>query len=398
MQSVVNVSYHIDEVEKAAEELVCLPKNFILQANSIGLLYAYSDMDLEALVALVSQKVSFPVLGCTTVATMDSTATHELCATLMVLTADDCTFSTTVSGNITKENIFDEVNTTYLSARASLQEEPKLIFALPAYNLEIMLDEYSTIFNQVAPGIPVLGGLPSYSGEGDTNAIFYRGQLFTQNLVLLCISGNLQPVFEVKNIIGSTMERKRRVTKAEKNVIYTLNDQPFTSYLSELGLHFENMDTLNQTIAFVSNPLLLENVQVAGNSNYSFVRTLHELDYAAGSGTAIGLIPEGATLSICQLNKDDIEKGGAEAMRTLVGKMQQNAGYKYSTVLAVSCIGRLTVMLPKASVEGDGIRSQLPQDIAFSGFYSYGELGPLSLSSGAFTNFAHNESLVLCAF
>ena len=154
----------------------------------------------------------------------------------------------------------------------------------------------------------------------------------------------------------------------------------------------------NNTVAFVSNPLLLEHGRAGSEEAFAYVRTLHEIDLEKGTGTAIGRIPMDATLSVCPLHRDEIAQAALDGIGTLSEKIGAGpVGYEFSTVLAVSCIGRHLLMSPNNSAEVDNILSRFPAGLTLCGFYSYGELGPLS-SGERSVNFAHNESLVLCAF
>ena len=136
---------------------------------------------------------------------------------------------------------------------------------------------------------------------------------------------------------------------------------------------------------------------VHGQSNYSFVRTLHKIDLNDGSGTAIGEIPKDATLSICSLQSEHIQRAALAGMDELAAKMRAAPEYSYSTVLAVSCIGRYLLMVPNNGAEVENLRKKLPSGVTLSGFYSYGEMAPMQGKDGKTVNFAHNESLVLCA-
>lgn len=260
-----------------------------------------------------------------------------------------------------------------------------------------MLDEYSNAFNAAAPGVPVIGGLPSYHANGDCNAVLRNGRVFSDRAAVLGLSGNVRPVFSVQNVTANDAERKRRVTGAKDNVIYRVGNQSFTDYLRDMGLPVEKLTQGNNTITFVSNPLLLESAKDETDIPFRFARTLHEIDLEKGSGTAIGQVPEGVTISICTLQRSEIEQAAAEGMTALSEKMQaaKQEGYVYSTVFAVSCIGRHLLMLPKGEVEIERLLSVFPKELTLSGFYSYGEIGPQG--DGQSRNFAHNESLVLCA-
>ena len=394
MKSFVNVTEQIDDLPLAVEELLAGAAPEALQKNTVGILFCYSDMDTTGLAAILAQKAGFPILGCTAIATMEhSRGFHDIAATLMVLTADDCSMAVAVSDPITPQNVAEQIDKTCRSACQALGEDPKLLFALPPYILEIMLDEYASGFNRCCPGIPVLGGLPSYNAFGDKNLTIFGGGAYSDRLVLLAAGGNLRPVFSVQNVTSVDADRKRKVTHAKDNVIYRVGDQTFTDYLREVGLPVDGLTMGNTTITFVSNPLLLENAQ----DGYCFARTLHEINLEEGSGTAIGQIPVDATVSVCSLQRGEIEQAAAAGIKALKEKMavSQSDGYVYNAVLAVSCIGRHLLMLPNNDAEVNSLLTEFPAGLTLSGFYSYGELGPQGAAQTH--NFAHNESLILCA-
>lgn len=400
MISKVAVTHQMDDYALAARELSeQILGGDALKTNSAGILMCYSDMEVENFVAELKGLLSFEVVGCACVASMDGgEGFHEMAATLLVLSADDCAFSVGVSEPVAPGNVAGRVAKTYAEVASGLHGAPKLLVAILPYSLDIMLDEFTLAFNEVAEGIPVVGGLPSHTGSDDANVTISRGQVYRDRLVLLGISGNVRPVFSVQNVTASTVELKRKVTKARDNTVYRVGNQTFVEYMREIGFPLDSL-TGADTVTFVSNPLLLENVKMQGGDDFTFVRTLHKIDIDEGSGTAIGMIPESATLSICSLDRKDIETAAGTGMRDLQEKMArvEKEGYAFSTVFAVSCIGRYLLMSPQGETETKGLLAELPQGISLAGFYGYGEIGPLPWGDTAVMNFAHNESLVLCA-
>ncbi len=401
MFSKVSVTYQMDDMPAAARELADgVRDGFTLQKNAAGLLFCYSDVDVEELAASIKECLNIDIIGCTCIATLDGEeGFHEMAATLVVLTADDCEFSAALTGDITADNVESEVEAAYEKAKQAIPGDPKLVFALPPYTLDAPLDKFTNTFNRIAGGVPVIGGIPSNNENGDINGVIHDGNVYPTRLALLCISGNLNPVWSVRRVTGSSVERKRKVTSAEGNVVHRVGDQKFADYMMDLGFTAEMLTQGNTTTMFVSNPLLLEQAGPDGEV-FSFVRTLHKVDPVEGSGTAVGYIPEGATLSICSLEKSDIEQAAVLGMRELNEKIAANSGpdYQYNTVLAVSCIGRYLLMLPTSDVEAKQILSNLREGFTMGGFYSYGEIGPVPTEGNAIKSFAYNESLVLCAF
>lgn len=402
MFSKVSVTHQVDDLPLAAQALADgINGGMPLAQNSIGLLMCYSDMELAPFVTELNKRIPFDVIGCTCIAAMDNAeGFHEIAASLLVLSADDCQFAATISAPIVPGYAEAAVAKAYADIANALPGPAKLLYAIPPYNLSISLDEFTDAFNRVAQGVPVIGGLPSYNGSGDANMTIYNDRATEDCLVLLGISGNLHPVFGVQNVVGSTVERKRKVTAAKDNTVYRVGAQTFVDYMREINFPVDGLTGTNDTITFVSNPILLENVKLGDGEDFSFVRTLHKLDTAEGSGTAIGRIPMDATLSICSLEKGDIETAAGIGMRDLKEKMAQveKEGYTFSTILAVSCIGRYLLMLPNSGTETEKLLAEMPPNITFAGFYGYGEIGPLPLNKAEMINFAHNESLVLCAF
>jgi hypothetical protein len=398
MKSYVTLTTQIDDIEAAAADLLKgVGTEFSLEASSVGILLCYSDMDVRGLAAAVGAKAQFDIIGCTAIATMDKAGGfHEMAAALTVLTGSEGSLAAVVSEEILPGNVNTQVKAAYEAAASQLSAGPELLIVIPPYILEIMLDAYTNAFNAIAPGVPIVGGLPSFNAAGDENLTVFNGSVFSNRLVMIAVGGGVRPVFSVQNVIGGDVERKRKVTRASDNVVYQVGNESFTDYLRSFGLPVEELVHGNNTITFVSNPLLLESSEK--EAEFSFARTLHEINLEEGSGTAIGMIPEGAMLSICALERDQIEKAAAEGVRILKGKMAQaqGEGYVYSTVLAVSCFGRHLLMLPNSDAEVRRLLEEFPEGPALSGFYGYGEIGPQGAERTQ--NFAHNESLVLCAF
>ncbi len=394
MRSWVAYTDQLDDIESAVEELFSKINGFSEMKNSVGILSCYADMDLQAFVSAIASRLPFDVIGCTRISAFGgAAATQTVSACLTVLSADDCCFSVGASDPIAPGSVCQAVTAAYNTARAKLPDDPKLIYVLPPYDLGIMLDEYCDALNRVAPEVPVIGGVPSNNGNGDLNAVFANGSVCESRMALLLVSGNVRPVFSISGVEGGVAQYKRKVTKAHANAVYEVGGERFTDYLKEFGFDVEALSSRNTAISFVTNPLILEI-----SDDIAFVRMLHKLNIGDGSGTAIGSIPEGAFLSICAIDREAIVKTASAGIRALLEEMAANEkdGYRYTTILAVSCIGRFTVMLPDEGAEVRAVCSALPEALSLSGFYGYGEIGPLS--GGCFKgSFSHNESLVFCA-
>lgn len=377
-----------------------IDQQITLLKNSAGLLFCYSDMDVPLLVDELWKRLNIPIIGATAIAALNDTKNfHDMSVTLMILTADDCEFSVSVSEPINPRNIRIETDRTYRKAASSLSGGPKLVYAIPPYQLDIMLDAYTDVFTEIAPEVPFIGGLPSCNGSDDDNLTICNGGTYPDRLVMLAVSGRIRPVFSLQTVLESNETKKRRVTQAKNNVIYKVDDISFTDYLLEIGMPLKTISDFNKTVSFAANPLLIEDTREGFGPDFKYLRTLHEIDMADGSGTAIGRVPLGSYVSVHPLSRGEIGEAARIGIQTLNRKMlsESTDGYEFSTVLAVSCTGRYVIMTPNGEVETVNVLKGLRDGLNLAGFYSYGEISPLPVPGGL-VSFSHNESLVLCAF
>jgi len=401
MNSYVAMTDQIDEPDLAAQLLYDqIRDQGALLKNSAGILICNSDMEVAQLAELLAEKLSFPIIGGTTIASMDHVnGFHESAVTLLVLTADDCCFSVACSEPIIPEQATAQVEQTYRAAAAGLEEEVKLLFVIPPYQLDVMLDIYADVFNQIAPGVPAIGGLPSYHGKDDLNVTIFNGQTYADRMVLLAVSGMVRPFFSVQTVHGADTSKKRQITKAEDNVVYQVGNQTFAEYLEEAGLPVDMLCAGNSTITFTANPFMVEENREEFGDAFTYLRALHALDRDSGAGIAIGRVPEGGSISLCPLNRERISiaaEQGVVQLKEQIAEIERE-GYRFSTLFAVSCVGRYVLMSPDSAIETTMILGGLSEGMALAGFYSYGEICPLPGKQGPVV-FAHNESLTLCAF
>lgn len=130
MKSIVSVTYEMDDPETAAAELLDgITRTFTPAKNSVGILFCYSDMEIDKLAARVEEKAGFEIIGCTAIANMDERdGFHEMAVTLTVLSADDCLFATAASDPITPENVAESIGKACEEIRGKLGGDPETAF------------------------------------------------------------------------------------------------------------------------------------------------------------------------------------------------------------------------------------------------------------------------------
>ncbi len=171
---------------------------------------------------------------------------------------------------------------------------------------------------------------------------------------------------------------ERRITRAEGNVLYELDGQPalelYRRYLGELasglpstGLRF---------------PLA---IRADREGTERLVRTILGHSEADRSLTFAGEMPEGAYAQLMMANGDRLVHAAGLASEQAV------ASGPPSLCIAVSCVGRRWVLGERAEEEVEAVAEGLPPGCALAGFYSYGELSPVGITSCNL----HNQTMTI---
>lgn len=400
MKSTAVLTFEMDDMTLAAKQLADQVKSTLkLCKKTFGVIYADSELDHKALMAALKEELPIEFIGCTTVAVLDGKQGFlEMCTSLVVITGDDISFSITHSEPITASNAYDVIRKAYHKCAEAINNDVKLIFALPPYNLDIMLDEFPEILSEVSGGKPVYGGLPSFNESDDSIATMDSFGVYDNRMILLVMGGNVKPIFSVGSVVENLTRKKAVVTKSDKNIVYSVGDMPFVEYCNTLGLSMMNLNE-SRTLPFVSTPMVIETAGIPDDDGVPVIRAIHAVDKEDGSCIAICKVPQDSLLSIASLKKSDIEASSAKGIEDLLKQIGDNSidGYEYSTIFCTSCIGRFLIMTPDNDAEGNIVMNATPDHIQVTGYYGYGEISPTSIREGKAMNRAHNHSIVMLA-
>lgn len=174
---------------------------------------------------------------------------------------------------------------------------------------------------------------------------------------------------------------EREVTRSSGNVLYTLDDQPALAlYRKYLGERAGELPA-----AGLLFPLAIRNELEADGLT---MRTILAIDEAAQSMTFAGDIPQGSFVRMMRANRDRLIDGatGAADGFAIAAKPPLER-----LCVAISCIGRRLVLGQRCEEEIEAVLDNLPDACRMIGFYSYGELSPLS--SGRCD--LHNQTMTL---
>ena len=122
------------------------------------------------------------------------------------------------------------------------------------------------------------------------------------------------------------------------------------------------------------------------------VRTLLAVDEKEQSMTFAGDIPQGAIVQLMKASFEKLIEGASGAAENTLEKLQ--SGNSQLSIL-ISCVGRKLVLGQRIEEEVEGVREVLGSSTTITGFYSYGEISPLTPNVNCEL---HNQTMTITTF
>lgn len=390
MKSISLFTEEMDDLEVGVQELQQQIQSFDLGKNTVGIAFAHADTDLEELGRRLKRAFDFPVIGCTA---MSMFAEHEGYATdgisLQVFTADDCSFATGLTDEINLDNFDQTISDTYSAMREEMDEDPKLIIAFATKTQEMPGDRFVNVLNKLGNEAPVFGGFGSDNFVFEDCRVFANDEVRRVGVAMVAITGRIKPVFKCQFSVETIAEFDGVATKTDGSTVYTIGDKTFIDAVSATGINSQGDDAF---VDFVGTPFLITYENAEGKE-IQVMRHLEAIDFEVGSGTFLGCVPEGARVQIAMFSKKDIAKSVGQAIQSAIIDISNEKDFKYTTALIVSCASRLMSFSNDIAVETAGYTNVVPPGIEFSGFYSFGEICPVTAKGDdRFINCFHNST------
>ena len=180
---------------------------------------------------------------------------------------------------------------------------------------------------------------------------------------------------------------ERMITKSKDNVLYELDNKPALSLYKEyLG---------EQAAGLPSTGLLFPlRLRITSNGKEAeVVRTILNVDEATQSMTFAGDMPEGTPAMLMKANFDRLIDGAAGAGNMSLESLDNG---RAQLAILISCIGRKLVLKERVEEEIEAVRSAIGSEAAIVGFYSYGELAPVTATEKQCE--LHNQTMTITTF
>lgn len=177
---------------------------------------------------------------------------------------------------------------------------------------------------------------------------------------------------------------ERMVTKSNANKLYEVDGK------NALQLY---KDYLGKYAAELPGSALLFPLSVKLEKNSEpVVRTILSIDDKNQCMIFAGDVPEGAKVRFMKANFDKLIEAATTAALTSVGDAQPG---RQKVAILISCVGRKLILGERVEEEVEAVREALGEKVLLSGFYSYGEISPLTPSASCAL---HNQTMTITAF
>jgi hypothetical protein len=177
---------------------------------------------------------------------------------------------------------------------------------------------------------------------------------------------------------------ERTVTRSQSNQLFELNgENALDIYRKYLGRYAEDLP---------GSALLFPLSVKLADRDQSLVRTILSIDNESKSMVFAGDVPEGSRVRLMKANFDKLINAASEA----AGQTLKNAGSaEPKLALLISCVGRRLVLNARTGEEVEAVRDALGGKTLLTGFYSYGEISPLSRNMNCEL---HNQTMTITTF
>lgn len=349
------------------------------------------DFEYNKLVTTISRAMAVPVVGLTSIANPFDVGTEPFGSAIAFVGKKNAARSIAVSDVLDQAKGPEQMTDLYNRCVDGLTGEPKLFMVFMPILQNLFADDYLLRLFELAGSVPVIGGMASDEFRSTRTAAFANDAAYLDRMVLMAFSGDVRPAIGVGCEITNPSSYSPVVTKADKNIIYSVDDMTFADYMSKLGFGPEATSDFPLSVRLRDPD--------AHDDEYPRVSSIVEINPSDGSGTLANYIQTGSAISVGYINKDNITNSARSAVARMKERMAAlgGDGYRYDTMFAVSCVARYYTMHAQPNIEAEILAKELTDGMSGFGFFAFREIGPVPDGMGGFKNQRHGQSIVLCA-
>jgi hypothetical protein len=317
-----------------------------------------------------------PLIGCTTDGELSSCkGFDEDSVTLTLFCSDTVTFTAGLGRNIS-DDPKQSCQQAIKQAGFNKEGDSKLCITTPESLTASGHQLLETLKGELGSGVPVVGGTSADYWEFNTSRQFFGTEVVSNAIPILLFSGDLDISIGVESgwqPIGDTGE----VTQSSNSVVQQIDNKPALAFYQRfLGKHAQ--PTGDRPLAIVDD-----------NAKILMLRAPASVD-EKGAIEFFSDVEVGSKVKLTVADRTRVLHGSRLSVQSALSGFPK--GKQPEAGLFFSCAGRKVVLGSRTTEEFDIIKEELPAGIPFSGFYCYGEIGPVN--QGSNNSLFHNETFV----
>lgn len=384
----VGVQQNIAEPRKAAQEAVreAVAK---LDGRKPDIIFMFSSIkyDQKELIAGAKDEApDVPIVGGTAAGEITSWTSMYDAVNVMAIASDQITFHIGCGGEVSKDSFKAGSEAAQAVIGANGGKKPNLFIMIPdgmTGNGAAIVEGAKSILGE---NFPIIGGSTGDDYQFKKTFEYCNGQLITDGVVGIGISGNFSYGFGVRHgwePVGLPLT----VTKADGVVLQEINHEPALKvYQDYFGKSAS--DLIKQPLARMAYTYPL-GIAVSGSDELLIRDPV--IANEKGEITMAAAIPEGTPIRLMIGDRD----AAIKAAKTAAGiAREQLEGRPARFVIMFNCMARNKLLGVRCNDENKGVQTELGTNVPMIGFYTYGEQGPLLGKKGTPAYF-HNETMTM---
>jgi hypothetical protein len=375
----------IDDVDAAAGALTEQIGEENLLKNSVGLLSCYSEFVDSGVIAALAGRLPFDIVGVTTMASATGTDYDMYALSLSVMTSDDVSFSTSITEPLTADSIDSSLDAAYGDARSRLAGDPSFIIALLPLAQTLSGADMLKSLDSICCGVPIFGTLSCDVTMFMKNVFTVRGgDADPKAAAMILMHGDVQPKFIISSLPDQNISRNKAVvTESEGCVVKKVNGLCLLDYLESVGMTTYD----REGVTAVDLPIMV----YYGDGSHPVALKVYDI-FENGDALFAGEVPEGAYISIGQVDHDSIMDTAAYALNQIQNK--KGAG----CAIIFTCVSRMVALLPNQYEEIETTTAAIGGRLPYMLSYAGGEICPIYDDEGKTHNKLHSYTFTACIF
>lgn len=343
-----------------------------------GFLYTAIDHDFQLIVdRIMSQYPDLELIGCTTDGELSSSVGFAEDSVALILIHSEAIQFRAGIGSGVLDSPDRAAKEAVEMAKDGLDGPIKLCITSPAALGTYSPAVLAAMYESLGPDVPICGGLAGDQSRMERTYQFFNGSVHTNSVPVMLFAGELNVSTGVRSgwtPVGSA----HRVTHAEGNVVYTIDDKPATDLWVR---YFGDIDNFSALLAHGISVFPYEAQDETIASDMSDVRDSYFSAPSSfeedGSIVVLTPIPPGVVVRFSDATRDEIVNSTASSISQAI---EAYPGEEPDAALIFSCAGRRILLGTRVAEEAQLLKDKLGEDLPFAGFYTYSEFCPLRSS------------------